>query len=88
MNPTSRHAANNPLAGFRQRFVRPSTGPDKPDQADALFPDGWRRAALETAAIHEGRLDRVEVRGERAEIDTGRRATNHGRRWRRWRSRR
>src|SRR5437867_3129097 len=43
----------NPLAGFRQRFVRPWPGPARPDEADALFPHGWRRAALEAAASGE-----------------------------------
>jgi DNA helicase-2/ATP-dependent DNA helicase PcrA len=43
----------NPLAGFRQRFVRPWPGPARPDEADALFPEGWRRAALEAAAAGE-----------------------------------
>jgi len=38
----------NPLAGYRQRFVRPWPGPAlRPGEADELFPRGWRRAALE-----------------------------------------
>jgi DNA helicase II / ATP-dependent DNA helicase PcrA len=43
----------NPLAGFRQRFVRPWPGPAGPDEADALFPGGWRRAALDASAAGE-----------------------------------
>jgi DNA helicase II / ATP-dependent DNA helicase PcrA len=39
----------NPLAGYRQRFVRPWPGPARPGDADPLFPQGWRRAALEAS---------------------------------------
>ena len=40
----------NPLLGYRERFVRDWPGPALRDEADALFPQGWRRAALEAAA--------------------------------------
>jgi DNA helicase-2/ATP-dependent DNA helicase PcrA len=43
----------NPLAGYREAFVRDWPGPARPDEADALFADGWRRAALEAAAAGE-----------------------------------
>ncbi|HEY7659168.1 MAG TPA: ATP-dependent DNA helicase [Actinomycetota bacterium] len=39
-------AATNPLEGYRQQFVRPWPGPARPQDADELFPQGWRRAAL------------------------------------------
>jgi DNA helicase-2/ATP-dependent DNA helicase PcrA len=44
----------NPLAGYRQRFVRPWPGPARPDDRDELFAQGWRRTAREAAA--EGRV--------------------------------
>ena len=37
----------NPLIGYRQRFVRDWPGPALRDQPDGLFPHGWRRAAAE-----------------------------------------
>ena len=40
---------SNPLAGHRQRFVRPWPGPAFRDETDVLFPEGWRRAALEAS---------------------------------------
>ncbi len=39
----------NPLAGYRQRFVAPWPGPALRDEADELFPHGWRRAAADAA---------------------------------------
>ncbi|MEP7033750.1 MAG: ATP-dependent DNA helicase [Actinomycetota bacterium] len=39
----------NPLAGYREAFVRDWPGPARPDESDSLFPEGWRRAAAETA---------------------------------------
>ncbi|HXF72243.1 MAG TPA: ATP-dependent DNA helicase [Actinomycetota bacterium] len=39
----------NPLLGYRERFVRDWPGPALRDEADALFPQGWRRAAAEAA---------------------------------------
>jgi DNA helicase-2/ATP-dependent DNA helicase PcrA len=41
-------ADENPLAGYRQALVRPWPGPAlREDEADELFPAGWRRAALD-----------------------------------------
>jgi DNA helicase-2/ATP-dependent DNA helicase PcrA len=39
----------NPLAGYREAFVRDWPGPARPDESDGLFPDGWRRAAADAA---------------------------------------
>lgn len=39
--------AENPLIGYRERFVRDWPGPARPADPDRLFPSGWRRAALE-----------------------------------------
>jgi DNA helicase II / ATP-dependent DNA helicase PcrA len=41
----------NPLAGYRQAFVRDWPGAARPDESDALFAQGWRRAASEAAEI-------------------------------------
>ncbi len=38
-------SGENPLIGYRERFVRDWPGPARPADADALFPMGWRRAA-------------------------------------------
>jgi DNA helicase-2/ATP-dependent DNA helicase PcrA len=38
----------NPLIGHKERFVRDWPGPARP-RDDALFPQGWRRAALDAA---------------------------------------
>ncbi|HEX5902242.1 MAG TPA: ATP-dependent DNA helicase [Actinomycetota bacterium] len=53
----------NPLAGYRQRFVRPWPGPARPDDADELFAEGWRRAAAEAAGagrVPDARIDGLE----------------------------
>jgi DNA helicase II / ATP-dependent DNA helicase PcrA len=38
---------DNPLIGYRERFVRDWPGPARREEADQLFPQGWRRAAAE-----------------------------------------
>ncbi len=45
---------DNPLVGYRERFVRDWPGPARPDESDALFPGGWRRAAAAAAAAADG----------------------------------
>ena len=35
----------NPLAGYREALVRDWPGAARPDESDALFPEGWRRVA-------------------------------------------
>ncbi|HUF58028.1 MAG TPA: ATP-dependent DNA helicase [Actinomycetota bacterium] len=37
---------NNPILGYRERFVRNWPGPALPAGTDALFPEGWRHAAV------------------------------------------
>ena len=39
----------NPMLGYRQALVREWPGPARPDDADELFPGGWRRVAAEAA---------------------------------------
>ena len=46
----------NPLLGYRERFVRDWPGPALRDEGDGLFPDGWRRAA----AVAEGDRSSLE----------------------------
>jgi DNA helicase-2/ATP-dependent DNA helicase PcrA len=41
--------ADNPLTGYRQRFVRDWPGPALRDEGDDLFPGGWRRTAADAA---------------------------------------
>jgi DNA helicase-2/ATP-dependent DNA helicase PcrA len=44
----------NPLVGYRSRFVRDWPGPALRPEADELFPDGWRRAVLEDTRAESG----------------------------------
>lgn len=39
----------NPMASYRARFVREWPSPARTPESDDLFPQGWRRAALEAA---------------------------------------
>jgi DNA helicase-2/ATP-dependent DNA helicase PcrA len=52
-------AEQNPLAGYRQRLVRAWPGPARPPDADDLFHQGWRQAAVQArteAAVPETSL--------------------------------
>lgn len=54
----------NPLAGYREAWVKDFPGPARPADADALFPVGWRRAAVEAAEIGrvpEATLERLSA---------------------------
>jgi DNA helicase-2/ATP-dependent DNA helicase PcrA len=42
---------DNPLVGYRERFVRDWPGPARREQPDSLFPNGWRTAALQAATL-------------------------------------
>jgi DNA helicase-2/ATP-dependent DNA helicase PcrA len=46
-----------PNRGYRERFVRDWPGPARPDEADPLFPQGWRAAAAGETAPAEAALD-------------------------------
>jgi CRISPR/Cas system-associated exonuclease Cas4 (RecB family) len=65
----------NPLAGYRQRFVRAWPGAAlRADEVDDLFPEGWRLAAVEAAdagAIPPTLLDALGP-DERAAFDAAR----------------
>jgi RecB family exonuclease len=39
----------NPLVGYRERFVRDWPGPARRPEGDGSFPQGWRRAAMDLA---------------------------------------
>jgi DNA helicase-2/ATP-dependent DNA helicase PcrA len=55
---------NNPILGYRERFVRDWPGPALPAGSDPVFPEGWRRAALaaseEGGSVQESLLDALE----------------------------
>jgi DNA helicase-2/ATP-dependent DNA helicase PcrA len=52
---------NNPLLGYRERFVRDWPEPARPEDADGLFTDGWRPAALAAAEAGGVQPSLVEV---------------------------
>ena len=45
---------DNPLVGYRERFVRDWPGPARPAETDDLFPGGWRQAAAVAAGADRG----------------------------------
>ncbi|HJP66250.1 MAG TPA: ATP-dependent DNA helicase [Actinomycetota bacterium] len=49
-------AEENPLAGYREQFVRDWPGPALRVEADGLFPSGWRAAAAKAAAEQQPTL--------------------------------
>ncbi len=61
----------NPMLGFRARFVKEWPGPARPDDADGLFPQGWRAAAVEAAGRPELQPSLLEALDgeERASFD-------------------
>jgi DNA helicase-2/ATP-dependent DNA helicase PcrA len=51
---------HNPILGYRERFVRDWPGPALPAGSDAVFPEGWRHAALaasDAGGVQESLLD-------------------------------
>ncbi len=73
----------HPEKGHRERLVRDWPGPARRGDADELFPDGWRRAALATIAAGEvpaemiGRLGEADRGGYRAEVEDHRNLAGH-----------
>jgi DNA helicase-2/ATP-dependent DNA helicase PcrA len=54
----------NPMLGYRESLVRDWPGPARPDDADATFPDGWRRtavAAIEAGAVQTALVDALDA---------------------------
>jgi ATP-dependent DNA helicase UvrD/PcrA len=51
---------DNPMLGFRERFVRPWPEPARPAETDGLFTKGWRAAAAEAAATGKVQAALVE----------------------------
>jgi DNA helicase II / ATP-dependent DNA helicase PcrA len=66
----------NPLVGYRERFVRDWPGPALREEADALFPEGWRAAAGVAAsagyrATSNGAPERAPLTPEQATLYEG-----------------
>jgi DNA helicase II / ATP-dependent DNA helicase PcrA len=62
---------HNPILGYRERFVRDWPGPALPDERDAVFPEGWRRAAAAASdggGVQASLLEALD-REERATLD-------------------
>jgi DNA helicase-2/ATP-dependent DNA helicase PcrA len=61
-------AEDNPLIGYRVRFVRDWPGPASRPESDQLFPEGWRQAALVASTDGDGGAGerRGEVREQEA----------------------
>ena len=63
---------NNPILGYRERFVRDWPGPALPSGSDPLFAEGWRRAAVTASegggAIQGSLLSSLDP-AERATLD-------------------
>jgi len=54
---------NNPILGYRERFVRDWPGPALPAGSDAVFPEGWRHAAVvasDDGGVQESLLDALD----------------------------
>jgi len=61
----------NPMLGYRESLVRDWPGRSRPDDADATFPDGWRRtavAAIEAGAVQTALVDALDA-GDRAAFE-------------------
>ncbi len=59
---------NNPILGYRERFVRDWPGPAVPDESDAVFPEGWRHAAAvasDVGGVQETLLGSVDAEDRR-----------------------
>jgi DNA helicase II / ATP-dependent DNA helicase PcrA len=62
---------HNPILGYRERFVRDWPGPALPDESDAVFRDGWRRAAADAStggAVQPSLLEALDQE-ERAALE-------------------
>jgi len=62
---------HNPILGYRARFVRDWPGPALPAESDPVFPEGWRRAAVEAmdAGGVQGSLLEALADQDRAAMD-------------------
>jgi DNA helicase II / ATP-dependent DNA helicase PcrA len=59
--------SQNPMLGYRQALVRDWPGPARPDDADALFPRGWRRAAADVVSAGSIQGSLLDALGEERE---------------------
>jgi DNA helicase II / ATP-dependent DNA helicase PcrA len=71
LDPTIADDDQNPMDGYRLELVRDWPGPARRDEADDVFPDGWRRAAVDavaTGGVQSSLLDALRAE-ERASLD-------------------
>jgi len=62
---------NNPILGYRERFVRDWPGPALPSGSDPVFPEGWRHAAVvasDGGGVQESLLEALDE-GQRKAAD-------------------
>ena len=62
---------NNPILGYRERFVRDWPGPALPAGSDAVFPEGWRHAAVaasESGGVQESLLESLDEQQREASV--------------------
>jgi DNA helicase-2/ATP-dependent DNA helicase PcrA len=62
---------NNPILGYRERFVRDWPGPALPVGSDGVFPEGWRHAAVvasDAGAVQGSLLESLDDE-QRAALD-------------------
>lgn len=62
---------NNPILGYRERFVRDWPGPALPTGSDFVFPEGWRHAAVvasDDGGVQESLLEMLDE-GQREVAD-------------------
>ena len=60
---------NNPILGYRERFVRDWPGPALPAGSDAVFPEGWRHAAVvasDDGGVQESLLESLDEKQREA----------------------
>jgi ATP-dependent DNA helicase UvrD/PcrA len=67
----------NPLAGYRERFVKDWPGPARRQDADSAFPEGWRRTAADAAEQGSVQADLIESLGPEDREAYERTASSH-----------
>jgi ATP-dependent DNA helicase UvrD/PcrA len=67
----------NPLAGYRERFVKDWPGPARRQDADSAFPEGWRWTAAQAAEQGSVQADLIESLGPEDREAYERAASSH-----------